>query len=93
VIGDCWTEPEGASHVLETGEASLGHGPFPTTVALQKKKEDLVLFERQWPIGSTTEMRRMTKINKITFHNKYFARSFICSGPTLQFCDVFLHFF
>lgn len=83
-IGESWLDWAGCGQwlvdrtwgcnplVLETVGGITWSVPFPTTVALQKMKEDLVLFERQWPIASATEMRRMTKINKITFHNKYF---------------------
>jgi len=40
--------------------------PFPTTDALQKMKEDVVVVvvERQWMKDSTKEVGRMTKINK-----------------------------
>jgi len=39
--------------------------PFPTTGALQKMKEDVVVVvERQWMKDSTIEVGRRTKINK-----------------------------
>jgi len=38
--------------------------PFPTTDALQKTKEDVVVDERQWLKDSTIELGRRTKINK-----------------------------